>query len=193
MHPLLTRQLKNHHADTLEDPCLNGLFAEISEAYYRNDRSQTLFERALDLTSEEFLAKAADNTRELHALSGSHEQVEQLLAMLSATVEISADALLLMDAHGEPVLFSPRLPDYLGVNDERLSCLNNDGLIQHISGKFDESDEFARQFERTRQDPSLSTHCILRLSNGKQLVCHSLPYQQEGGAMGRVWNFRRLD
>jgi|GEM_PF-6736540 len=192
MHPLLRRQLKTHNADSLKDLGLNGLLEEISESYYRNDRSQTLFERALDLTSEEFLAKAADNTRELHALSGSHEQVEQLLTMLSSTIEISTDALLLMDAQGEPVLFSERLPDYLDADDEFLSCLNNDELIHHIESVTDENGEFTQQFKHALQDPSITTCCTLILKNGKTLECHSLPYQQEGEKMGRVWNFRLL-
>ena len=192
MNPLLKRQLKTHNADSLKELGLKDLLAEISESYYRNDRSQTLFERALDLTSEEFLAKAADNTRELHALSGSHEQVEQLLTMLSATVEISADALLLMDAQGEPVLFSSRLPDYLDADDEFLSCLNNDELIRHIGSVVHDSDEFTEQFKQTQQDPSTSTYCTVILKNGNTLECHSLPYQQENEKMGRVWNFRKL-
>lgn len=192
MHPLLKRQLKMHNADSLEDLGLSDLLQEISDSYYRNDRSQTLFERALDLTSEEFLAKAADSKREIHALSGSHEQVEQLLTMLSATVEISTDALLLMDAQGEPVLFSARLPDYLGADDEFLSCLNNDELMHHIESASINCDEFKEQFKQCQQDNTINTLCMLTLSNGNQLECQSLPYQQENEKMGRVWNFRLI-
>lgn len=193
MHPLLKRQLKTHNADSLTELGLSRLLEEISESYYRNDRSQTLFERALDLTSEEFLAKAADNNRELNALRGSHEQVEQLLAMLSATVEISTDALLLMDAQGEPILFSSRLPDYLGANDEFLSCLNNDELIHHVRTASHDSGEFEEQFKQCQQDSSISTHCQLSLNNGNVLDCQSLPYQQEDEQMGRVWNFHLIN
>ena len=192
MHPLLKRQLKMHNADKLQDPSLSDLLQEISDSYYRNDRSQTLFERALDLTSEEFLAKAADSKREIHALSGSHEQVEQLLTMLNATVEISTDALLLMDAQGEPVLFSARLPDYLDADDEFLSCLNNDELINHIVSTSTNCDEFKQQFKQSQQDNSINIHCTLSLKSGHQLECQSLPYQQEDEKMGRVWNFRLL-
>lgn len=191
-HPLLHRQLKRHIGDAEIAPELQGLLDEISEAYYRNDRSQTLFERALDLTSDEFLAREADNVRELHRLSGATEQVEQLLIMLNTTVEISTDALLLLDGNGEPVLFSERLPEYLGADDEFLACLNTEELQQHIEGNAVDASEFLEQYDQIQQDPTIATCCTVNMNNGATLECHSLPYPQDEEHMGRVWNFRRL-
>lgn len=193
LHPLLERQLKRHsanNADKLET--LSELLQEISEAYYRNDRSQTLFERALDLTSEEFLDKEANTRRELHALEGAQEQVEQLLAMLGATVEISTDALLILDADGEPVLFSERLSEYLCIQDEQLTSLNYDEFTHHLESICIDNDEFIEQNQAILKDDQLASCCTLQLKNGSTLDCHTLPYQQENGKMGRVWNFNRL-
>jgi diguanylate cyclase (GGDEF)-like protein len=119
---------------------------------------------------------------------------ELLLAELEATLEATADGILVTDLHGRICAFNQRFGDIWGVPPHLLQQRDHLGVQQWMASQMMPS--FVAQYE-ARVQALLSTSDVvasdrLQLQSSQVLERVSRPLITAGLAQGRVWSFRDL-
>ncbi|MEO1145242.1 MAG: diguanylate cyclase [Cyanobacteria bacterium J06638_22] len=125
--------------------------------------------------------------RQNELLKETNLKLESALALLRATLEATADGILVLDSCGNVVSFNQKFLDIWGLP---ASTLGTDGqeLIQAVMSAVTESDAIALK-TLLKQSDTKQTAC-LKLENGQFLEYHLQPQQLTGRVVGTVWSFR---
>jgi hypothetical protein len=87
MHNLLKRQFKKYFGESYQIPTeWQELVNAVNDAYIQSDIDRSLMERSLDISSQELL----------HANS----EMRALISLLNATIESTADGILVVNRQG---------------------------------------------------------------------------------------------
>src|SRR5262245_20374951 len=101
-HSLLRRQIRKAFGDPGLVPAEWRPFLDVvDEAYRQFDHDRAMVERSLELSSQELLQANRD--------------IKQALSVLSATLESTADGLLVVDHAGKIVSFNRKFLDMWGI------------------------------------------------------------------------------
>lgn len=114
-------------------------------------------------------------------------KLENSLSLLLATLEATADGILVLDMHGEVVSFNQRFVKVWKLLEGLPICQTNNVtkiLLEQIS----ESDRSKFQDLFTQID--VEDHNFLSLKDGSIIEYYSQPYHLEGEVVGRVLSFR---
>jgi two-component system cell cycle sensor histidine kinase/response regulator CckA len=101
VHKLLQRQLQQCFGADAMPADLQPFLAAVSEAYSAAEQERTLLERSLGVTSQALLTRNKQLQRDLAAKRKAEESRERSLSVLQATLESTADGILVVDLHGK--------------------------------------------------------------------------------------------
>jgi diguanylate cyclase (GGDEF)-like protein/PAS domain S-box-containing protein len=112
-------------------------------------------------------------------------RLESSLSLLLATLEATADGILVLDNAGKVVSFNQKFIDIWNLLDS--DCLEGD-LPPSLLTRLIEPD--ALKFQALFRQPSQAHHDFLNLKNGNVVEYYLQPHQLAGKSVGRVWSFR---
>src|SRR4051812_26625333 len=118
------------------------------------------------------------------------QRLEHSVSLLRATLEATADGLLVVDREGkvtarnEPFLAMWRLPHDVGpgTDDQR--------LLDMVREQLEEPDAFLRKVAELYERPEAESFDVLRLRDGRVFERVSRPQRLAKQICGRVWSFR---
>jgi len=132
---------------------------------------------------------AMQDQSEQHA---TQQRLEHLLAELRATLESTADGILVCDLGGQIRAFN-RLFARLWELPEALLTQQNDEAIHHwLSCRVADPDAYRQQLGLIRRSPLLEATDVLLLQNGRLLERITRPQLARGRPIGRVYAFRDI-
>ncbi|HJS42352.1 MAG TPA: PAS domain S-box protein [Gemmatimonadales bacterium] len=116
------------------------------------------------------------------------------VSVLQATLESTADGILVVDDHGAIVSHNRRFEEMWRL-PSALIAANKDAtgrrrLIQHIQDQLRNPEYFVDGIEERDAEPDSDTFDILNFKDGRVLERYSIPLRLNGRAVGRVWSFR---
>jgi two-component system cell cycle sensor histidine kinase/response regulator CckA len=122
VHKLLQRQLQQFLGaiDLTED--LGPFLAAVSEAYAAAEQERTLLERSLGVTSQALLTRNKQLQRDLAAKRKAEESRERSLSVLQATLETTADGILVVDLDGRVSAWNQRFAEMWQMPRELLAA-----------------------------------------------------------------------
>lgn len=120
----------------------------------------------------------------------TENNLSESLSLLGATLESTADAILVTDRYGVVVRFNNAYKKMWGLDDEKES--ESGQAFANILEKLENRYTFLHRLKKLRQNPDIESHDNLALSNGQFVECSSRPQKVQGVTVGRVWSFRDI-
>ena len=112
------------------------------------------------------------------------------LSLLQATLESTADGLLVVDREGKIVSYNQRVIEMWGIPPELFASGDDERAIGAALEKLSHPDEFVAKVRELYQEPDVASYDVLELKDGRVFERYSQPQRIDGKSVGRVWSFR---
>ena len=116
------------------------------------------------------------------------------VSVLQATLESTADGILVVDLDGNIVSHNRRFEEIWNLPTGMIAA-NTDAagrrrLIQHVQDQLVKSQFFVDGIQERYTEPESDSFDILNFKDGRVLERSSIPLRLDGRSVGRVWSFR---
>jgi diguanylate cyclase (GGDEF)-like protein/PAS domain S-box-containing protein len=129
--------------------------------------------------------------RRLAETDRSEVERERSLSLLRATLEATADGILVVDREGRMVHHNRKFVDMWRVPDDIVESRNSEKLTDFIVDQLAESAGFLRKLNELQRQPEADSYGdVLHFKDGRIFERHSQPQRGADGTIyGRVWSF----
>ena len=117
-------------------------------------------------------------------------ELERSSSLLRATLESTADGILVVDLEGHIVLHNRRFAELWRLPDDILQARNDEAAISWVLEQLKDPDAFLFKVRELYASPDASSYDILEFKDGRVFERYSQPQVIEGKSAGRVWSFR---
>ncbi len=157
--------------------------------------------RELQHLNETLELRVADRTAELEAqteklqrsnqeLAEALDELEHALSLQEATLDATADGLLVVDLDGEIVAYNQQFQEMWGIPDEVIEQQEDQAAIGHVMEQLEDPGSFVEQIEAVYGEPEAISRDMLEFKDGRIYERYSRPQRLDGEVVGRVWSFR---
>jgi PAS domain S-box-containing protein len=137
---------------------------------------------------QQFVCMAVDIT----ARKESELENTRISSLLHATVESSADGLLVVDNSGKVSLYNQRFAELWGLPRELLALNDDDALLRFVLTQLADPETFFSGVRELYATPDAESFDTLLFKDGRVFERFSQPQKIAGQIVGRVWNFRDI-
>lgn len=130
--------------------------------------------------------------RDLRQQRRTEDELESLVAELRATLESTADGILVTDRSGEIRNYNRHFAAMWDVPEELLLNRNDRALYGHLASRVLNAAAYETRLREIAESPLLETIDVLILITGRLLERVSRPQFSRGQATGRVFSFRDI-
>ena len=123
------------------------------------------------------------------AQRGTHERLERTVALLEASLDSTADGLLVVGLDGRVLACNRRFQEIWGL-DAPQPGTRDAPVLQKVRGQLKNPEGFMARVRALYATPEEESSDIIELRDGRVLERYSLPQRQRGVVTGRVWSFR---
>lgn len=118
------------------------------------------------------------------------EAYRQSISLLSATLESTADGILVVDSHGKITSFNKKFVEMWRIPDSILKSRDDAKALDFVLNQLKEPDKFLSKVHELYAHPDASSFDVLEFKDGRVFERYSLPQVLDGKSVGRVWSFR---
>jgi len=122
----------------------------------------------------------------------SEDALKESVSLLNATLESTADGILVVENTGEITLYNKKFVDMWNVPKEILDNKINITLINSLAETVKEKDKFLNKIRFLYANPALVSYDQIELIDGRIFDRYSLPHTVGETNIGRVWSFRDI-
>ena len=112
------------------------------------------------------------------------------MSLLSATLDSTADGVLVVDADGTITQFSSRFAQMWRLPEEILTSRDDGAAIEFVLDQLTRPEAFVAKVEELYAQPDAVSDDTLEFKDGRVFERHSRPQRVDGTIVGRVWSFR---
>nr|QLH55593.1 sensory box histidine kinase [Myxococcus xanthus] len=121
----------------------------------------------------------------------AQERLEQTVSLLEATLDSTADGLLVVDRDGHITACNRQFEQLWGLTG-LAACTHDATLLAAVREKLKTPDAFFSRVQSLYEEPGRESFDIIELRDGRILERYSLPQRRRGLITGRVWSFRDI-
>lgn len=118
------------------------------------------------------------------------EALLQMNSLLQATLESTADGILVVNREGRIVAYNERFVSMWAIPEEVLATRDDDRAIGVVLDQLKDPEAFLEKVHALYDNPSESSSDVLQFKDGRLVERHSHPQRVGGEVVGRVWSFR---
>jgi PAS domain S-box-containing protein len=111
-------------------------------------------------------------------------------SLLRATLESTADGILVVDLNGKILSFNQKMSEMWGIPAEVFTCGDDEKAINAALAKLVHPEEFMAKVVDLYSNPDVASYDVLELKDGRTFERYSQPQRIDDVAVGRVWSFR---
>jgi PAS domain S-box-containing protein len=138
--------------------------------------------------------------RDIAERKKAEKDIRKAVSLLNATLESTADGILVVDTNGKITSFNKKLVEMWQIpKDVVLSNAEPDHVnLKRVNGRaldflteqLKNPDQFVKSARELILTPELETYGALEFKDGKIFEFYSKPQRVDGTVVGRVWSFR---
>ncbi len=144
--------------------------------------------RIVPLVGGDRLAVIRNISERRHA----ERELEESLSLLQATLDSTADGMLVVDEAGRISAFNSRFREMWNVPVEHLEARDDEAAIASVLSQLVDPDAFVAKVRELYASPEASSSDTLEFKDGRVFERFSQPQRIGGRTIGRVWSFRDI-
>ena len=117
-------------------------------------------------------------------------ELRNTLSLLQATLDSTADGILVVDTEGKITGFNHRFVEMWRIPDHLLTSRNDAHAIAFVLDQLIDPKDFTAKIEELYTCPESESNDIIEFRDGRVFERYSRPQLVEGAVLGRVWSFR---
>ena len=118
--------------------------------------------------------------------------VEERTETIRATLESTADGIMVMNSSGKIVTFNQKFLEMWGIPESALRSKDHNTAIRAAASQLRDPEDFAAKLRNALAKPDEQVDDILEFHDGRIFERHSEPQRVKGKNVGRVWGFRDI-
>ncbi len=175
---------------------VGDLFEEEEErlAAYIASLAGAALENAQGFAASEALSRSLERrVQERTAeLSTSKEQMEVTLSLLAATLDSTADGILVVDNDGRIVSHNRKFAELWRIPAEVMESREDARATAYVLEQLQDPRQFLAKIRELYADPQAESHDVIEFKDGRVFERVSKPQVVGGKSVGRVWSFRDI-
>lgn len=180
----------------LGDPEIQGVIVTARDVRYREEVKEAIrsanvdmHERAEDRTTELAKRNAALRIENQTRLQ-TEKQLQQAVSLLNATLDATADGILVVSTEGKISSCNGRFLEMWGMNCASAVGQRDEDLLAQALPQVQNSAEFLTKVKELYSSPEATSFDVLHLKEGRIFERYSQPQRIGDRVVGRVWSFR---
>lgn len=134
-----------------------------------------------------YLVAFVDDITERRA---AQQEASRTFSLLRATLESTADGILVVDLNGRILSFNQKMTEMFGVSAETLASGDDERAIGAALENLAHPEDFVAKVEDLYKNPDVASYDVVEMKDGRILERYSQPQRIDDVAVGRVWSFR---
>ena len=120
------------------------------------------------------------------------DMLESSLSLLQATLESTADGILVIDQNGKVTQFNQKFAEMWQIPEELLEKKIDEQLLNNVISKLVDPEKFISKVYQLYERPGESSFDKFTLMDGRIFERYSQPQKIGSNIVGRVWSFRDI-
>jgi diguanylate cyclase (GGDEF)-like protein/PAS domain S-box-containing protein len=134
----------------------------------------------------------AGTTQDVTERHRSEDAMKETLSLLNATLDSTADGILVVDNEGKITSFNRQFAEMWRIPQPILDRRDDDAALQAVLGQLADPEGFVAKVRELYTQPDAESHDVLDFKDGRVFDRYSKPQLVGGVAVGRVWSFRDI-
>ena len=118
------------------------------------------------------------------------EKLNSSLSLLEATLESTADGILVADGHGKMVRFNKKFAEIWKLPIDILVSGDDNAALNFVLAQLKDPEAFLSKVRELYISPEASSFDVLEFTDGRIFERYSQPQRIRSRVIGRVWSFR---
>jgi PAS domain S-box-containing protein len=120
----------------------------------------------------------------------TEQELERSLSLLEATLDSTADGILVVDQDGRTLSFNRRFAEMWRIPDDLLESRDDERMLGLVLDQLSDPDAFLAKVRELYSDPDAESSDTIEFADGRVFDRYSKPQRIGGHSVGRVWSFR---
>ncbi|HET7903728.1 MAG TPA: PAS domain S-box protein, partial [Candidatus Eisenbacteria bacterium] len=142
------------------------------------------------LNEQGVLVESFGILRDITVRHRAEQERQQALSLLEATLESTADGLLVVDAEGRITRFNERFASMWRIPPDILSSGDDQRALDFVVSQLADPEPFLSKVQKLYASPDSESFDTLRFKDGRVFERYSMPQRLDDQIVGRVWSFR---
>ena len=139
-----------------------------------------------EMSDGRFVGMVRDVSEQRSALA----RTKAALSLVTATLESTADGILVVDHKGHIVNHNRRFAEMWRIPQSVLTSRQDERAIAHVLAQLVDPEAFLKQVRDLYGDREATSFDELSFLDGRVFERYSMPHRVDGVSVGRVWSFR---
>ena len=122
----------------------------------------------------------------------AEKKLEESVSILEATIESTADGILVADLNGKIIRFNKKFVEQWHIPAEILQTQDDNKAINYVLDQLTDPEKFLSKLKELQNKPKDISFDILEFKDGRVFERYSQPQLIHGECAGRVWSFRDI-
>ncbi len=134
--------------------------------------------------------REAELKQEISERKQAEALLKESLSLKRATLESTADGILVVDGQGKVVDFNNKFMELWGLPPDLMEQKDDNRLLERVLSHLKDPESFVHKVIELYDKPDAEDFDEVQFKDGRIFERYSIPHRLEGKSVGRVWSFR---